>query len=94
LGALHRTQKSISSESIQRPNKMKAPYDKNGKTLSKGSYVKFENKLWEVFDWDGHYNLPQSLVWLEPRAGNESGPQWGYAIEMEVTDMKQLHLDI
>ena len=74
---------------------MNAPYDKNGKTLSKGSYVKFENNLWEVFDWDGQANSSLwTLVWLEPRAGNESGPQWGYAIEMEVTDLQQLHLDI
>ena len=73
---------------------MNAPYDKNGKILSKGSYVKFENNLWEVFDWDGHYNLPQSMVWLEPRAGNLFPPQWAYSIEMEVTDMQQLHLDL
>jgi hypothetical protein len=73
---------------------MKTPNDKNGKTLSRGSYVKFENKIWEVFDWKHSDSGTWTLVWLEPRAGNESGPQWGYAIEMEVTDMKQLHLDI
>ena len=73
---------------------MNAPYDKNGKILSKGSYVKFKNNLWEVFDWDGHYNLPQSMVWLEPRAGHESSAQWAYSTEMEVTDLQQLHLDI
>ena len=73
---------------------MNAPYDKNGKILSKGSYVKFNNSLWEVFDWDGHYNLPQSMVWLEPRAGNESPAQWAYATEMEVTDLQQLHFEL
>lgn len=73
---------------------MNAPNDKNGKTISNGSYVKFNNSLWEVFDWDGHYNLPQSMVWLEPRAGNESPAQWAYSTEIEVTDMQQLQLDI
>jgi len=74
---------------------MNTPNDKNGKTLSKGSYVKFENKLWEVFDWDGQANSSLwTLVWLEPRAGNESPAQWAYSTEIEVTDMKQLHLDI
>jgi hypothetical protein len=72
---------------------MNAPYDKNGKTLSKGSYVKFKNNLWEVFDWnkESGYNI---MVWLEPRAGNEYPAQWAYATEMEVTDLQQLHLDI
>jgi len=70
------------------------PQDKNGKTLSKGSYVKFNNKIWEVFDWKHSDSGTWTLVWLEPRAGNESDPQWGYGTEMEVTDMKQLHLDI
>jgi len=73
---------------------MKAPYDKNGKILSKGKYVKLNNNLWEVFDWRASDTGAWTLVWLEPRAGNESAPQWAYAIEMEVTDMKQLHLDI
>jgi len=73
---------------------MNALIDKNGNTISKGSYVKFRNNLWEVFDWDGHYNLPQSMVWLEPRAGNEFLAQWAYSTEMEVTDLQQLHLDI
>jgi hypothetical protein len=73
---------------------MNAPNDKNGKTICKGSYVKFENKLWEAFDWDGHYNLPQSMVWLEPRAGNESPAQWAYSTEIEVTDLQQLHFEL
>lgn len=73
---------------------MKAPNDKNGKTLSRGSYVKFENKLWEVFDWSATNSGAWILVWLEPRAGNESDPQWGYSTEIELTDLQQLHLDI
>ncbi len=85
---------------------MNAPYDKNGKTISKGSYVKFENKLWEVFDWDliaegsetdlsflGDYN-DNLMFWLEPRAGNEFPAQWAYDNEIEITDLQQLHLDI
>jgi len=74
---------------------MNAPYDKNGKTISKGSYVKyFYDNLWEVFDWDGHYNLPQSMVWLEPRAGNKFPAQWAYSTEIEVTDLEQLHFEL
>ena len=69
---------------------MNALNDKNGKTISKGSYVKFENNLWEVFDWDADYNM----IWLEPRAGNLFPPQWAYSTEMEVTDLQQLQLDI
>jgi hypothetical protein len=73
---------------------MNAPYDKNGKTLSNGSYVRFQNNLWEVCDWDGHYNLPQSKVWLEPRAGNESPALWANSTTMEVTDLQQLYFEL
>jgi len=74
---------------------MNAPYDKNGKTISNGSYVKFKNEVWEVFDWYYHFNDKDSYsLWLEPRAGNEFPAQWAYGTEMEVTDMQQLHLDI
>jgi hypothetical protein len=70
---------------------MNALNDKNGKTISKGIYVKyFENNLWEVFDWDADYNM----IWLEPRAGNLFPAQWAYGTEIEVTDLQQLHLDI
>ena len=70
---------------------MNALNDKNGKTISKGSYVKyFENNLWEVFDWDADYNM----IWLEPRAGNLFPPQWAYSTEMEVTDLQQLQLEL
>lgn len=73
---------------------MNAPYDKNGKILSKGSYVKFKNELWEVFDWKHSDSGAWILVWLEPRAGNEFPAQWEYNDEIEVTDLKQLHLDL
>ena len=73
---------------------MNAPNDKNGKTISKGSYVKFKNELWEVFDWKPSDSGAWTLVWLEPRAGNEFPAQWEYNDEIEVTDLKQLHLDI
>jgi hypothetical protein len=85
---------------------MNAPNDKNGKTICKGSYVKFKNNLWEVFDWDliaegsetdlsflGDYS-DNLMFWLEPRAGNEFPAQWAYNHEIEVTDLQQLHLDI
>jgi hypothetical protein len=84
---------------------MNAPQDKKGHTICKGSYVKFRNSLWEVFDWkhsDSGYTKRQAvicfehvtLVWLEPRAGNEFLAQWAYDNEIEVTDLQQLHLDI
>jgi hypothetical protein len=73
---------------------MNAPYDKNGKILSKGSYVKFENNLWEVFDWKHSDSGAWILVWLEPRAGNQSPAQWAYSTEMEVTDLQQLQLEL
>jgi hypothetical protein len=73
---------------------MNAPYDKNGKTLSKGSYVKFKNNLWEVFDWKHSDSGTWTLVWLEPRAGNEFLAQWAYDNEIEVTDLQQLHLEL
>jgi hypothetical protein len=73
---------------------MNAPYDKNGKTISKGSYVKFKNNLWEVFDWKHSDSGTWTLVWLEPRAGNEFLAQWAYDNEIEITDLQQLHLDL
>jgi hypothetical protein len=62
--------------------------DKNGKVIDKGSYVKFENKVWEVLDWE------HRMVWLEPRAGNECPAQWAHDVDIELTDIKQLHLDL
>jgi hypothetical protein len=73
---------------------MNAPYDKNGKTISKGSYVKFNNNLWEVFNWKASDTGAWTLVWLEPRAENESAPQWGYDTDIEVTDLQQLHFEL
>ena len=74
---------------------MNALNDKNGKTISKGSYVKyFENNLWEVFDWKHSDSGTWILVWLEPRAGNKFPAQWSYDNEIEVTDLQQLQLDI
>jgi hypothetical protein len=73
---------------------MNAPQDKNGKTISKGSYVKFNNNLWEVFDWYYHFNNKDSTLWLEPRAGNEFPAQWAYGTEMEVTDLQQLYFEL
>ena len=74
---------------------MNALNDKNGKTISKGSYVKyFENNLWEVFDWKHSDSGTWILVWLEPRAGNKFPAQWAYDNEIEITDLQQLHLDI
>jgi hypothetical protein len=70
---------------------MNAPNDKNGKTICKGSYVKFENKLWEAVAALG---LPERPVWLEPRAGNESPAQWAYSTEIEVTDLQQLNFEL
>ena len=66
--------------------------DKNGNTISKGSYVKFNNNLWEVFDWNTEDNI--TMVWLEPRAGNLFPAQWAYPTELEITDLQQLQLDI
>ena len=67
--------------------------DKNGNTISKGSYVKFKNNLWEVFDWKHSDSGTWTLVWLEPRAGNEFLPQWAYDNEIEITDLQQLQLN-
>jgi hypothetical protein len=73
---------------------MNAPQDKNSKTISKGSYVKFNNNLWEVFDWKHSDSGAWTLVWLEPRAGNEFLAQWAYDNEIEVTDLQQLHFEL
>jgi len=73
---------------------MNAPQDKKGHTICKGSYVKFRNNLWEAFDWKHSDSGTWTLVWLEPRAGNEFLAQWVYDNEIEVTDLQQLHLDI
>jgi len=68
------------------------PQDKNGKTISKGSYVKyFYDNLWEVFDWNTEDNI--TMVWLEPRAGNLLPAQWAYPTELEITDLQQLQLN-
>jgi hypothetical protein len=74
---------------------MNALNDKNGKTISKGSYVKyFENNLWEVFDWKHSDSGTWILVWLEPRAGNKFPAQWAYDNEIEITDLQQLHFEL
>jgi hypothetical protein len=80
------------------------PYDKHGKTISQGDYVKFNNEFWEVFDWKlieeetefkffDDYN-DNMMIWLEPRAGNQFPAQWSFPEEIEKTDLQQLHLEL
>jgi hypothetical protein len=72
---------------------MNVPQDKNSKTISKGSYVKyFYDNLWEVFDWNTEDNI--TMVWLEPRAGNLFPAQWAYPTELEITDLQQLYFEL
>lgn len=86
------------------------PYDKHGKTISQGDYVKFSfrheynNEVWEVFDWklieeETKFKFFEDyndnmMIWLEPRAGNQFPAQWSFPEEIEKTDLQQLQLDI
>jgi hypothetical protein len=84
------------------------PYDKNKKTISQGDYVKFNNELWEVFDWKSIDELTGEetefkffddyndniMIWLEPRAGNQFPAQWSFPEAIEVTDLQQLYFEL
>ena len=81
MGALHSTQKSLSSTI------------RNLQTMKIGTYVKYDNSLWEIIDIN-NLNPKEIYYRLSSRSSDITEPVWAMDKQVEETNISQSYFEL